>query len=198
MITKKISDYWINRINEKFKGKGFQTFSDGNLMFQYALIDKYIIKYSEIVNSLQLYIKLNHLPEFEKNCKKEELVCSYGESEKSIDVCIDDILKRQKEEENIKNTDWSKYCLHSIYHGCKNEEFYIKVHKVVNAIPTGFSGFKELCFDCQCFENQGYDTKREFLRVSLLGIFYEVVKIPDAFKEHKQQAMKKMSIWDFI
>ena len=82
MITKKISDYWRNRINEKVKGKGFQTFSDGNLIFQYAYIDKFIIKYSKIVNSLQLYKKY---PEI-------ELICSYGESEKSIDVCIDDLV----------------------------------------------------------------------------------------------------------
>lgn len=194
MITKQISDYWVKRINEKFKGIGFQTFSDTNCIFQYAYVNKYIIKYSKIVNSLQLYTKLNYLPEFEKNCKKEELICSYGESEKSIDVCIDDILKRQKQEENIRNTDWNKYCLHSIYHGSKDEEFYIKVFKVVEAIPTGFSGFKELCFDCQCYENQNYKVERNFLRVSLLGTFYEIVEIPDVFNKKKQ----KLTIFDFM
>lgn len=82
MITKQISDYWVKRINEKFKGIGFQTFSDTNCIFQYAYVNKYIIKYSKIVNSLQLY----------KKYPETELLCSYGESEKSIDVCIEDLI----------------------------------------------------------------------------------------------------------
>lgn len=194
-MDKNKSDYWIKKINDKFHGIGFQTFSDSNIIFTYALINNYKIIYNKTVNSLQLYKKIAYIPEFEESCKKEELICSYGCELKSIDICIEDIFKDMKFEEELINKDWNKYCLKSTYHESDKHEFYVKVHKVVNAIPTGFKGIKELCFDCENFEGQNMNKDRGYLRCSLIGHLYEIVEIPDKFK---QKPMKPMTIFDFI
>lgn len=194
-MDKNKSDYWLKKINDEFHGIGFQTFSDTNKIFTYALINAYKIIYNKTVNSLQLYKKIAYIPEFEESCRKEELICSYGCELKSIDICIQDIFKDMKFEEELINKDWNKYCLKSTYHESDKHEFYVKVHKVVNVIPTGFKGIKELCFDCENFEGQNMNKDRSYLRCSLIGHLYEIVEIPNKFK---QKPMKPMTIFDFM
>lgn len=58
--------------------------------------------------------------------------------------------------------------------------------------PTGFENAKQLCFDCKCYDGQGYRTERHYLRCCLIGILYEIVEIPRKFKE------TQMSIFDYI
>lgn len=93
---------------------------------------------------------------------------------------------------NIQNIDWSKKCLKSLYRDSQKEQFYVKIFGVVNTIPSGFKDIKELCFDCQCYEEQGMRVKRTYLRCSLIGSLYEIVDIPDKFR------MKQYSIFDYI
>ena len=191
-MNKEISDYWLHQINSKLKGMGFQTFSDPGCLFEYAIVDNYKIIYNKIVNSLQLYKKIAYLPEYESTCRKEDLICSYGCELKSIDPCIDDIFNDIKFEEKMKNTDWTKYCLKSIFHQFDSEEYYLKVFSVKKVIPTGFAGFKELCFENEPFEGQNMQMGKQYLRCSLIGSLYKVVEIPSKFKE------RQMTLFDFI
>lgn len=98
-------------------------------------------------------------------------------------------------QEQIKKIDWTTHCLKSIYHESKDKEFYIKVFNVGEYEPTGFINAKQLCFDCRCYEGQGYKTERSYLRCCLIGSLYEIVEIPRKFKESK---IIQMSIFDFI
>lgn len=93
---------------------------------------------------------------------------------------------------DLTKIDWTTHCLMSTYHGRKDEEFYLKVYGVGEYEPTGFNNAKQLCFDCQCYEGQGYRTERHYLRCDLIGHLYEVVEIPDKFR------IKQFSIFDFI
>ena len=199
MIDKQISKYWLGQITSKLKGYNINTFSDSNLLFEYAIInDKYKIYYSEINNSLQLYKIISVLELFEKEANREELICSYGESEKSVDLLIEDIFKDIKWEEELINKDWNKYCLKSTYHESDKHEFYVKVHKVVNAIPTGFKGIKQLCFDCENFEGQNINKDRGYLRCSLIGHLYKIIEIPDKFLNNSKKINRRLSIFDFL
>lgn len=83
--------------------------------------------------------------------------------------------------------DWTKYCLKGIY-----QDVYIKVYDIVVTTPTGFSNIQEECFDCACYDGQGFDTSRHYLRTSLIGSLYKIVEIPKRFKE------RQLSIFDFI
>lgn len=94
--------------------------------------------------------------------------------------------------EELEKIDWSTHCLMTTYHQSKNDEIYIKVFGVVETTPTGFVGVHQLCFDCQCYEGQGYKTDRDYLRCELVGKLYDIVEIPDKYK------MKQMSIFDFL
>lgn len=192
MVTKQISDYWINAIKKQFNEAEI-TYDNG--IFKEAIIkDIYIIRYTAIVNSLQYYKKIAYLEEYKNTCRKEELVCSYGESDKSINVALSDVDKVLKNENIIKQTNWNEKCLHSIYHGCKDEEFYLRVYDVDYVVPSGFSGFKELCFLVDKLDdNQNIQGGKEWLRVSLLGVFYEIVDMP----KQTQKQYKQMSLFDF-
>ena len=88
--------------------------------------------------------------------------------------------------------DWNKKCLKSLYRDTEKQQFYIKVYDVLKTTPTGFANCVEPCFDCKCFEGQGFDTSRNYLRCSLIGVLYEIVDIPDKFKK------KIFTIFDFI
>ena len=78
----------------------------------------------------------------------------------------------------MTNIDWNKYCLKSLYR--HEGQFYIEVFGVRTAIPDGFSQ-PEQCFECRCFEGQGFDTSVSFLRTSLIGSLYEIVEKPKHF-----------------
>lgn len=95
-------------------------------------------------------------------------------------------------EEEIKKIDWTTHCLRSTYQESKDKQFYIKVYDVLIAEPTGFTNNKQLCFDCACYEGQGYRTERSYLRCELIGSLYEIVDIPKKFLQ------KQLSIFDFL
>lgn len=82
----------------------------------------------------------------------------------------------------LSKIDWNEYCLKSKYHESEKYEFYLQVYNVGEYIPTGFLDHKELCFDCKPYHEQGYKEDRSYLRCSLIGSLYEIVKIPPKFK----------------
>lgn len=83
----------------------------------------------------------------------------------------------------LKKIDWNEYCLKSKYHESEKYEFYLQVLNVDEYIPTGFTHeHKELCFNCRPYQEQGMRSEGCYLRCSLIGSLYEIVKIPPKFK----------------
>ena len=192
MINEAITDYWVEKIREYDNNS---TIVLKENIFQKAIIkERHILVYNSIVNSLQYYRKIAYLPEYEKNCRKEEYVCAYGESDKSILIALKDMQVYISNENSIIHTDWNKKCLKSIYHESKKEEFYLKVLKVEKHTPDGFTGLEELCFlTDRLNDKQNIVGGEKWIRISLLGIFYEIVDIPK--EENKEYT--QMTIFDF-
>ena len=61
MVTKQISDYWINEIKKQFNEA--QITYDNGILKEAIIKDIHIIRYTAIVNSLQYYKKIAYLEE---------------------------------------------------------------------------------------------------------------------------------------
>ena len=184
-------DYWVKKIKEYDDLADVKT---NGTQLEAIIKEQHIIRFNINVNSLQYYRKISYLPEFKDSCRKEEYICAYGDSEKSILIALKDIQTYILNEIAIINIDWNKKCLKSIYHESKKDEFCLKVLKVEYHTPTGFTGFKELCLlTDKLNEEQNIQGGESWLRASLIGVFYEIVDIP----KQKQKDYKQMSIFDY-